>query len=275
MARIAVVTIGRSNSPSAVSGLDSRSSRACRSNVSRSSAAETSSWEWVAIVSTREAAVLRCVWGNCSRSKGRNPACRGSGDVESAQPPRFPVPQRTASSPDPSHRRVVVIPDRDKGPAGTENSVNLGQCLLQVEPVQCLPGENGVHRVFGYRDSLGSAVQCGHRRERDRQLRAHLAVRFDRSYPSSGLHEACRQFSGSGSQIQYVLRVRRVGERNLGQSPLFYGGRIIRTVSGIGSRLCAGGTSPCRTVRTILGLICCAVAHHLNVVQRSRGHPDW
>jgi hypothetical protein len=111
--------------------------------------------------------------------------------------------------------------------------VNLGQCRLQVELVQCLPGENGVHRVFGYRDSLGSAVQCGHCRKQDRQLCAHLAVRFHRSYPSSGLHEACRQFSGSGRQMQYVLRVRRVGERNLGQSSLYCGGRIIRTVSGV------------------------------------------
>jgi hypothetical protein len=226
MARIAVVTIGRSNSPSAVSGLDSRSSRACRSNVSR------------------PGAPVPCPAENREFARPKPPTCRR--DSRSRQ-----------------------------RPAGTENSVNLGQCRLQVEPVQCLPGENGVHRVFCYRDSLGSAVQCGHCRKQDRQLRAHLAVRFHRSYPSSGLHEACRQFSGSGRQIQYVLRVRRVGERNLGQSPLYCGGRIIRTVSGVGSRLCAEGTCPCRTVRTILGLICCAVAHHLNVVQRRREHPDW
>ena len=82
--------------------------------------------------------------------------------------------------------------------------MDLGQRLLDAEPVERLPARHHVDAAVRQRDRLGRAVEGLHVGQRREQVLAHLVDRLDGDHAGAERDERARQLAGAGGEIEDI-----------------------------------------------------------------------
>ncbi len=97
---------------------------------------------------------------------------------------------------------VPPVPEQREPASRADYAVQLGHCLLPVEPVVRLPREGRVHALIRQRDRLGTAFERGDRRHSGPQLVEHRSTRLDGHYFEAERDEAAGQLPRSGADVE-------------------------------------------------------------------------
>ena len=91
-------------------------------------------------------------------------------------------------------------------PARPEHARDLGQRVVEIEPVEGLPRGDDVHRSVRKRECLGGAGEHLDLWEARRERRAHRGIRLDADDVVAGREQRARELAGAGPDVEDTER---------------------------------------------------------------------